>query len=119
MRRRRPASGETLRAARASKVGAWRKPLAKPIRVTFSGGASGAWQVERIATVRGDALPNVARLSVDESPRPAPTDAKWTLTGVTGNLRYTHGDEGAALRAVQPGLGRPEATCAALIPIRK
>src|SRR5213078_995768 len=41
------------------------------------------------------------------------------LRGVTSNERYVTRREHDALRAVQPSLGRPEATRAALIPITK
>ena len=43
----------------------------------------------------------------------------WELRGVTSNHRYVKRAEGDALRRVQAGLGRPTATRAALIPIRK
>jgi chlorite dismutase len=43
----------------------------------------------------------------------------FALRGVTGHVRYVEQREKAALAAVQPPLGRPEATCTALIPIRK
>jgi chlorite dismutase len=41
------------------------------------------------------------------------------LTGFTSNLRYAEQREREQLISVQAGLGRPGATCAALIPIRK
>jgi hypothetical protein len=43
----------------------------------------------------------------------------WTLRGVTSNVRYTNQNEVTALAERQQGLGRPAATPAALIPIRK
>ncbi|MBY0312364.1 MAG: chlorite dismutase family protein [Phycisphaerales bacterium] len=43
----------------------------------------------------------------------------WVLHGVTSNVRYMTEHEQHAVARVQAGLGRPEATCAALIPIRK
>jgi len=48
-----------------------------------------------------------------------PMGAAWLLRGVTSNTRYTTRAEDEALAASQPELGRPEATQAALIPIRK
>lgn len=45
--------------------------------------------------------------------------AKWMLRGVTSNERYATRAEKDALAARQPPRGRPDATCAALIPIRK
>lgn len=53
------------------------------------------------------------------SPRGLPPNTSWQLTGVASHLRYAERAEKTALTAVQAGLGRPEATCAALIPIRK
>jgi chlorite dismutase len=48
-----------------------------------------------------------------------PSGTSWALRGFTSNVRYATGAEVTALRSVQPALNRPEATCAALIPIRK
>jgi chlorite dismutase len=44
---------------------------------------------------------------------------RWVLRGTAGHARYVERDEKLALAAVTPPLSRPEATCAALIPIRK
>jgi hypothetical protein len=43
----------------------------------------------------------------------------WQLRGVVSNPRYSTASELKQLTAVSPPLGRPEATAAALIPIRK
>lgn len=43
----------------------------------------------------------------------------WVLRGITSNERYVVRGEKDQLLAKQQGLGRPEATCAAFIPIRK
>ncbi|WP_246204140.1 chlorite dismutase family protein [Streptomyces tailanensis] len=48
-----------------------------------------------------------------------PPGQTWALRGTTSNIRYTHRTELELLTARQPTLGRPEATRAALIPIRK
>ncbi len=48
-----------------------------------------------------------------------PEGARWLLRGVTCNVRYVDRDEKTQLEAKQAALGRPEATHAALIPIRK
>ena len=48
-----------------------------------------------------------------------PTGAKWLLRGVTSSERYTTRQGRDLLAARQPALGRPEATCAAVIPIKK
>ncbi len=91
-----------------------------PLLVTFAAGSSGLWKIDRIAPVTGAGLPTAERLAVLEGPGSIPPQGSpWALRGVTSNLRYTHQSERAGMEAVQEGLGRPTATCAALIPIRK
>jgi hypothetical protein len=86
---------------------------------TFIGGATGEWEIVSSRAIVGEPLPVAARLAVsDESGIPNAGEA-WRLRGVTSNERYVTGLEKQLLRAKQPGLGRPEAACAALIPIRK
>ncbi|MDP1585585.1 MAG: chlorite dismutase family protein [Bradyrhizobium sp.] len=92
--------------------------MATPLLVSFIAGDRGPWRIVASAAVIGDALPAAARLTMAEAPvedRPS----VWTLRGITSNHRYTSRDEALALRARQQGLGRTEARCAALIPIRK
>jgi chlorite dismutase len=92
----------------------------QPLLVSFVASTQGSWRIERIDAVVGESLPKADRLEVVESPttslsvRPA-----WVLRGVTSNLRYTNRAEANALRQKQPPLNRQQATCAALIPIRK
>ncbi len=102
--------------------------MASPLIVTFVGGAGGRWHVERMGAVAGEGLPLIAGLDVVEGKAvEADTAAdvtggwtpRWVLRGTTSNERYVERPERAALVARQPPLGRPEATCAALIPIRK
>ena len=94
--------------------------MAMPLHVTFVGGATGPWQVDRLVAVRGEGLPVVERISVIEGRESAPPEtAVWTLRGVTSNERYVTRAEHVALVERQPPLGRPEATRAALIPVRK
>ena len=94
--------------------------MAPPLVVAFAGGTRGAWRVERIDAVRGESLKTVERLAVHESAGAvAGEGAAWLLRGFNSNLRYSTREEHATLLAAQPGLGRPEATKAALIPIRK
>ena len=45
--------------------------------------------------------------------------ATWALRGVTSNERYVTREEKTQLVNKQQGLGRPEADCGVLIPIRK
>lgn len=91
-----------------------------PRLFTFIGGEIGLWRVVDINTVVGDALADVKRLNiVAGAVRGLPEDAKWHLRGLTSNERYVTRLEKDQLVAKQPTLGRPQATCAALIPIRK
>jgi chlorite dismutase len=94
--------------------------MAVPLHVHFVGGQSGAWRVNSVAPVTGAGLPFAERLTIDEAPATdAYTDAAWVLRGFTSNTRYTKRSEVDTLVSRQQGLKRPEATCAALIPIRK
>ncbi|MCI0746680.1 MAG: chlorite dismutase family protein, partial [Verrucomicrobia subdivision 3 bacterium] len=87
---------------------------------TFVGGEIGPWRVVEIKTVAGEALAGVKRLNVVNGAVPRLSDgAKWLLCGVTSNERYVTRLEKDQLVDKQPALGRREATCAALIPIRK
>ncbi len=91
-----------------------------PIPVVFEGGSAGLWRVERISPVRGESLPSTERLAVFEGVREvSERKSAWVLRGVAGHPRYVEKREKEALAAVQPPLGRAEATRAALIPIRK
>jgi chlorite dismutase len=85
----------------------------------FAGGQVGQWRVEGIEPVTGPALPAVSRLAISDGTDLGDSGAAWALRGLTSNARYTRRDEQAALAARQAGLGRPEATRAALIPITK
>ena len=86
----------------------------------FVGGTTGTWKVERLSTLVGPPLPPVLRLAVlDGEETPLPQDHAWVLRGVTSYERYVQKAEQTALIARQPGLGRPSATRAALIPIKK
>ena len=87
--------------------------------VGFTGGEHGTWRLDALRPVRGEALPQVARLSVIGPGMAYPSGSRWLLRGVTSNERYVTRAERDELRAVQEGLGRPTATCAAMIPIRK
>ncbi len=86
----------------------------------FAGGEAGAWEVESVDPVTGPSLPMVPRLAVvEDSAGAGNLDAAWMLRGRTSNSRYTRRDEQETLSARQAGLGRPQATRAALIPITK
>ena len=92
----------------------------RPLAVSFVAGEHGVWAIERIDAVRGEGLEPAARLGVIEGAlvEPHPSFA-WVLHGHTSNLRYANRAEVNELDRRQPGLSRPEATSAALIPMRK
>jgi chlorite dismutase len=89
---------------------------------TFSGGPAGSWRVRSQLPYIGQPLSTVSFVSVinGNAPTPAPAPASgWTLRGITSNDRYVVRTEKQELVSKQQGLGRPSATYAALIPIRK
>ena len=85
---------------------------------TFVGGDAGPWEVVSQRGVVGDALPTVARLRMVAGESPA-EGTGWLLRGITSHDRYVTRDEKTRLMAGSPELGRPEASIATLIPIRK
>jgi chlorite dismutase len=94
--------------------------MPSPLLVTFASGDTGSWRIERMTTTIGQALPPAACLSIYEHPSaPAAETVTWTLRGTTSNTRYTNRDEVTRLGRRQEGLSRPQASRAALIPIRK
>lgn len=76
-----------------------------------------------LSPVKGASLLSTPALSVVYSASIAlpilPSPNSWRLAGVLSHLRYVERTEKTQLAAVQAELGRPEATCAALIPIKK
>lgn len=87
---------------------------------TFIGGDIGPWRVIKTVAIQGESLPPTNRVEIIAGPvDPAGLSAAWILRGITSNERYVTRDEKDRLVARQQALGRPEATCAALIPIRK
>ena len=91
-----------------------------PLQFAFRAGPSGTWRIDSIKAVTGESLAAPAALEVI-GPLTVPPESggDWTLRGVTSNTRYTNRSEVEQLEATQEGLGRPQATRAALIPIRK
>ena len=87
---------------------------------SFVGGRHGRWRVTRIDAVVGDGLPIAERVDVvDRRIETLPVGAAWILRGITSYERYVTAREHEQLAAAQPKLDRPEATRAALIPIKK
>lgn len=87
---------------------------------SFIGGDTGQWRVARIEAIVGEPLSDARKLGIvsgagsSSDPR-----AAWVLRGITSNERYVVREEKNQIVAKLLDLGRPEATCAALIPIRK
>jgi chlorite dismutase len=99
---------------------AYQQPMPLPLHVSFVGGSSGTWHIDRIAAVVGENLRPAERLAVFEGAEAQRAAAgSWVLRGTTSNARYTNRSEAEALGARQEALLRPQATRAALIPIRK
>ncbi len=87
---------------------------------SFIGGNTGPWRVTSARAVAGEPIAQTARvLVVPDLVADASSTPGWVLRGITSNERYVVRSEKDQLLAKQQGLGRPEATCAALIPIRK
>ena len=90
---------------------------------TFRGGQSGAWQITSLLPVKGESLAPVRSLSVVSTTAIAlpllPSQTSWRLAGVASHPRYVERAEKAQLAEGPAALGRPEASRAALIPIRK
>lgn len=87
-------------------------------RFSFIGGRNGTWRVTEMLTFCGEGLVPVDGVEISDDFSPA-SGAAWQLRGVVSNLRYAEKDEVERLKAIQPALGRTEARCAALIPIKK
>ncbi len=91
-----------------------------PRLFSFVGGLQGPWRATESRVIRGEALPQVERLDiVPGNVASVPQGAEWVLRGARSNERYVTRPEKEELTAKSPVLGRPEADCAVLIPIRK
>ena len=91
-----------------------------PRLFSFVGGREGQWKATEARTIQGEALPAIERLNiVPGNVAPLPAGALWLLRGATSNERYVTRPEKEQLVAKSPALGRPEADCAVLIPIKK
>lgn len=96
------------------------KTPSQPRLYTFVGSDRGPWAVRSARTLIGEALPSAPFLSVlAGAPDPPDAGSGWALAGITSNDRYVERHEKVALLGAQAGLGRAEATHAALIPVRK
>jgi hypothetical protein len=84
------------------------------------GGDTGPWRVTAMKVIVGEPLPAAKRLAIASgSELPSNPQAAWVLRGITSNERYVDREERKQIVAKLLSLGRPEATCGALIAIRK
>ena len=92
----------------------------QPRPFTFVGSDHGPWSVVSARVLAGAALSPARCLTVLAGEADAPPPGMgWALAGITSNDRYVERPEKSALAGVQASLGRPEATRAALMPIRQ
>jgi hypothetical protein len=71
-------------------------------------------------TIVGASIADAPKVDVLSGQFPASHEGiTWMLRGITSNERYVTQAEQAQFQATQPALGRTEAICAALIPVRK
>ncbi|MFM9889824.1 MAG: chlorite dismutase family protein [Rickettsiales bacterium] len=124
------ASGAVFSAFAAANKAATQNPTTKDTmdnlsnlgeRLTyFTAGNAGQWKIRAVTPVTGEGLAGTAsHLALAHMPAAASTAPVWALRGVSSNTRYVTNSEKAELLSKQSGLDRPEATRAALIPIRK
>ena len=85
----------------------------------FIGSSTGEWKVNSMVTLKGETLAPASHVKKVPSTLQLSEAGIWTLKGIISNLRYTDKEDKDKLTAVQEDLGRPQATFAALIPIRK
>lgn len=86
----------------------------------FVGDDFGEWKVTSITTIKGDSIASVSHITKTSSNNLVPSEkGMWTLKGIVSNLRYTEKEDKEKLVAAQEDLGRPKATHAAFILIKK
>ena len=91
-----------------------------PRATTFLGGKTGSMWVVSQTTISGQPIARVDGIDMIAGiVANLPADAVWALHGVTTNDRYTTRAEKTELAGKQAPIGRPEATSAALILLRK
>lgn len=87
---------------------------------SFIGGDTGKWRVAKMEAIVGEPLPDARKLDIASGAvSSSDPPAAWVLRGITSNERYVDREEKNQIVAKLLDLGRPEASCAALIPIRK
>jgi chlorite dismutase len=85
----------------------------------FIGDTTGEWKVTSMVALKGESIEPVSHIKRVSSSLILSNEGIWSLKGIVSNLRYTEKEDKEKLLAIQEDLGRPEATLAAFIPIRK
>lgn len=85
----------------------------------FTAGEHGQWAIRAVTGAAGESLALAPALGIGPDAQVATGGVAWRLRGTLSNTRYATRAEMTDLRTRQPALMRAEATCAALIPIRK
>ncbi|PKQ46187.1 chlorite dismutase family protein [Confluentibacter flavum] len=85
----------------------------------FIGGNHGQWKILKMEPIVGETLKQAPYLKIVKSSTVKSSEGVWSLKGLISNIRYTEKEEKEKLISIQADLGRPEATKAALIPIKK
>jgi hypothetical protein len=95
--------------------------MAAIIPVSFVGSETGTYRVLRMNAVVGAPLAPVAAVTSHavHLPESAAPGAAWVLRGTNSAVRYVERAETEVLKPIQPAIGRPHCSHAALIPIRK
>lgn len=86
---------------------------------TMFGGSQGPWRTIAQRTVTGAGLAPITHLHVGALDDDGFYGESWKLRGFISNVRYVEQVERRQLVARQEGLGRVDATYAALLPIKK
>ncbi len=86
----------------------------------FIGGVAGQWHITKTQVLAGPPLGAASRLAIgDPGEHLPPATGGWVLRGIPSYERYVNRPERQLLLTRQEGLGRRQATCAALVPIAK
>ncbi len=90
-----------------------------PRITSFLGGETGEWRITSHTTLCGEPIQRVERITMLTGADPDGRDAAWLFQGVATHDRYTTRQEKEDLLAVQAPIGRPQATRAAFLLMRK
>ncbi len=87
---------------------------------SYMGGTTGPWRITKAVTHCGLPLKNATHVEITSGQNHrVPAGTAWVLSGVVRNSRYVTREERIPLESNQPSFSNEDATCAALIPIRK